>query len=267
MKYYPIIPWIGGKRRLATHILELIPEHKCYVEAFCGAAAIFFAKQSADCEVINDVNGELINLYRVVKNHPETFIQQFKWALSSRQIYEWQKMTVPETLTDIQRAARFFYLQKLSFGGKVDGQTFGTGTTSAPRLNLMRLEEDITQAWIRLQSAYIEKLSWEKVVEKYDRKHSVIFCDPPYYSTEGYGVEFGLEQYDLMSDFAHNCESSVIITVNDIPEMRNAFDGLNMKSLDINYTVGGGKGSSAKELLIWNENCETRRNLKQEVLF
>lgn len=114
----PIIPWIGGKRRLAPHILPLFNnQHTCYVEPFVGAGALFFAKRASDVEVINDINGELVNLYRVVKHHLEEFVKQFKWALSSRQIYHWQQLTDPVTLTDIQRAARFLYLQKLAFGG------------------------------------------------------------------------------------------------------------------------------------------------------
>lgn len=101
----PIVPWIGGKRRLAKHILPLFPAHTCYVEPFCGAAALYFLKTPSKTEVINDINGELVNLYRVVKHHLEEFIRQFKWALVSRQIYKWLQDTPEETLTDIQRAA------------------------------------------------------------------------------------------------------------------------------------------------------------------
>ena len=99
----PIVPWIGGKRRLAKHILPLFPAHTCYVEPFCGAAALYFLKTPSKTEVINDINGELVNLYRVVKHHLEEFIRQFKWALVSRQIYKWLQDTPEETLTDIQR--------------------------------------------------------------------------------------------------------------------------------------------------------------------
>lgn len=70
--HHPIIPWIGGKRRLAKHILPLFPEHGCYVEPFCGAAALYFLKERAKVEVLNDRNGELVNLYRVVKHHMES---------------------------------------------------------------------------------------------------------------------------------------------------------------------------------------------------
>jgi DNA adenine methylase len=127
------------------------------VEPFCGAAALFFLKEPAKVEVLNDINGDLINLYRVIKHHLEEFTRQFKWSLTSRQIFDWLKITPPETLTDIQRAARIFYLQKLSFGAKVENQTFGTATTSPLRLNLLRLEEDLSQAHLRLTRATIEQ--------------------------------------------------------------------------------------------------------------
>lgn len=84
----PVISWVGDKRRLAKHILPLFPAHTCYVEPFCGGAALYFLKETSKVEVINDVNGELINLYRVIKNHLEEFVRQFKWALTSRQVFE-----------------------------------------------------------------------------------------------------------------------------------------------------------------------------------
>lgn len=249
----PIIPWIGGKRRLAPVILPLFPEHKCYVEPFAGAAALFFLKRPSDVEVINDINVELVNLYRVVKHHLEEFLRQFKWALSSRQIFDWMKITQPETLTDIQRAARFFYLQKLSFGSRVAGQTYGTATTSGPRLNILRLEEDLSEAWMRLQQAHIEHLSWRDCVARYDRPHTVTYCDPPYWQTEGYGVDFGWQEYEALAAFAREAQGTVIISVNDHPDMRAVFAGLHMRSVPIVYTVGGsGKYVERHELIIGN---------------
>ena len=118
----------------------------------------FLRPVPAEVEVLNDVNGELINLYRVVKHHLEEFVRQFKFALSSRQVFKWLQMTPEETLTDIQRAARFFYLQHSAFGGRVDGQSYGTATTSPPGLNLLRIEENLSVAHLRLASAYVENL-------------------------------------------------------------------------------------------------------------
>lgn len=254
IKASPLVPWVGGKRRLAQHILPLFPEHSCYVEPFCGAAALFFMKEPSKVEVLNDVHGELVRLYRVVQNHLEEFVRHFKWSLASREMYGWLQSTRPDTLTDIQRAARFFYLQKLGFGGKVDGQTFGVATTSKARLNLLRLEEDLSQAHLRLHQVTIEHLDWAACIERYDRPHTFFYMDPPYYGTEGYGAAFGLEQYDRMAELMHEMKGKAIVSVNDIPAMRQAFAGLSMKRLTINYTVGAsGQGREPKgELLIWN---------------
>ena len=254
MQHTPIIPWIGGKRRLAKHIIPMFPPHRCYVEPFAGAGALYFTKEQVKTEVLNDINSELINLYRVVKHHLEPLLHEFKWALTSRKIFTWLQDTPPETLTDIQRAARFFYLQKNAFGGKVDAQHFGTATTHPPRLNLLRIEEDLSQAHLRLSQTYIEHLSWEAVIKKYDRPHTLFYCDPPYWGTAGYGVDFGLEQYDHMAELARTIKGKMIISVNDIPEMRTAFDGLNMDTVDISYTLGkSGKGRQKRgELVIRN---------------
>lgn len=250
---YPVIPWIGGKRRLSKAILPLFSQHTCYVEPFCGAAALYFMKDPAEVEVLNDINGELINMYRVIKHHLDEFTRQFRWSLTSREMYKWLQITPPETLTDIQRAARFYYLQKLAFGGKVASQNFGTATTSAPRLNLLRLEEDLSQAHLRLSRTYIEHLEWQDCVRKYDREHTLFYCDPPYWGTEGYGVDFGLEQYENMAGLAKTIKGMMIISVNNIPEMREIFSGLATNSVDISYTLSGNNQPAKRsELIIRN---------------
>lgn len=247
----PIVPWIGGKRRLAKHILPLFPAHECYVEPFCGAAALYFLKTLGKTEVINDINGELVNLYRVVKHHLEEFIRQFKWALVSRQIYKWLQITPEETLTDIQRAARFYYLQKQAFGGKVAEHSFGTSTTSPPRFNLLRIEEELSAAHLRLSRTVIEHMDWHQCIKRYDRPHTLFYCDPPYLGTEGYGVDFPEGNYSRLSELARSIKGKMIISVNDIPQMREVFTGLNIQTVNINYSLAG-KPTPRRELVIFN---------------
>ena len=244
---------MGGKSRLADRILPLFPVHTCYVEVFAGGAALFYKKEPSKVEVLNDLNGDLTNLYRVVQHHLEEFIRQFKWALTSRKMFEWEKMKNLNTLTDIQRAARFFYLQKLCFGGKVNGQTYGTATTSAPRLNLLRIEEDLSQAHLRLTRVNIENLDWVNCMEKYDRPETLFYLDPPYWQTAGYGGVFGLDQYEQMAEIMGNMAGKVILSINDHPDIRKVFKGYPTKALALDYTVGGAKKRKrAKELLIRN---------------
>lgn len=253
-KAKPLVPWIGGKRRLAKEILPIFPEHTCYVEPFCGAAALFFLKEPSKVEVINDIHSDLVCLYRVVQHHPEEFARQFKWALASRQMYDWLKMAPPASLTDIQRAARFFLLMKLGFGGKLEGQTFGTSATSKARFNPMRLQEDLEAVHSRLHQVIVEHLDWMDCVVRYDRPHTLFYLDPPYWGTEGYGVDFGLDQYDRMAQAMRSMQGKAVVSVNDIPEMRQAFAGLSMRQLKIKYSVGAAHSrmTTRSELLIAN---------------
>lgn len=254
----PIIPWIGGKRRLADTFLNRFPAHTCYVELFAGGAALFFMRPPAEVEVINDVNGELVNLYRVVKNHLEEFVRQFKYGLTSRQMFKWAQSTPSETLTDIQRAARFFYLQQQAFGGKVDGQTWGTATT-APAINLLRIEENLSAAHLRLSGTYVEHLPWDQCFDRYDRPHTLFYADPPYWETEGYGVAFDWAQYELLVEKMRQAKGRVIVSLNDHPDVRRCFESFQMETLQIDYTVGGGaKRASRSELIIysWDRDAE-----------
>lgn len=257
MQASPIIPWLGGKRRLADKLIPLFPHHECYVEVFCGGAALYFLRpMPAHTEVLNDVNGDLINLYRVVPHHLEEFVKQFKWAISSRQVFKWAQMTDPETLTDIQRAARFYYLQHHAFGGRVSGQSFGTATT-APAINLLRIEEGLSTAHLRLAcGTVVESLPWHDCATRYDRAHTFFYMDPPYWQTEGYGVPFEFDQYELMAEFMRTCQGKVMVSINDHPDIRRAFDGFVFHDTGIKYSVGNnnGKPSESRELVITNYN-------------
>lgn len=258
MRATPIVPWIGGKRRLADTLIPRFPAHTCYVEVFAGGAALFFMRHPADVEVLNDINGDLVNLYRVVKHHLEEFVRQFKWALSSRQVFKWLQDTPPETLTDVQRAARFYYLQQSAFGGKVSGQTWGTATT-APPVNLLRIEETLSAAHLRLSGAYIEQLDWLACIDRYDRPHTLFYLDPPYWETEGYGVDFGWQQYERMAERLTRLKGKAIVSLNAHPAILEVFGRYQTELLDIAYTVGGGdKAVDRKEVIIysWDRQAE-----------
>lgn len=255
MKTNPIIPWMGGKRKLASHLIPKFPKHSCYVELFCGGAALYFLKpEQAKVEVINDMDGELINLYRVVQNHLEEFIKQFKWALTSRILFNWLKEAYCPGLTDIQRAARFYYLQQHAFGAKRVGQNFGYATTGRP-INLCRIEENLSEAHIRLAGTYVEQLPWQDCFKRYDREHTFFYADPPYYDTAGYGLDFGYEQYVALANTMRIAKGKVMISLNDHAEMRDVFKDFKIESLNIKYSLtskASAKSKVSKEIVICN---------------
>lgn len=260
----PIIPWMGGKRRLADKLIPMFPAHECYVELFAGGAALFFLKgHQPQCEVLNDINGELINLYRVVQHHMEEFVRQFKWAISSRQVFKWMQDSPTEPMTDIQRAARFYYLQHHAFGGRVSGQTFGTATTG-PAINLCRIEESLSAAHLRLAGVYVEHLPWDECLRRYDRPHTFFYADPPYWETEGYGVDFGWDQYERLADLMASCAGKVMFSINDHPDIRRLFSQFHQLGLDIKYSNGNqatGAPKTSRELVIMNWDPATSGQL------
>lgn len=251
----PIIPWPGGKTRLAKTLLRLFPDHRCYVEPFAGAAALLFARpEPAPVEVLNDINGDLIRLYRCIQHHLDEFVRQFRWALVSREMFKWLDQADVDGLTEIQRAARFFYLQRTCFAGRVDGQTFGYGTTAKPGLNLLRIEEMLSEAHLRLAQVTVENLPWADVLSRYDRPHTLFFCDPPYWQTAGYGVDFGLDQYQALADAMRRAKGKVILTINDHPDIREVFGGFRVTREPIRYSMGNRLGSpkTSSELIYRN---------------
>lgn len=254
----PIIAWPGGKRRLLKHLYPHFPAHDAYVEAFAGgAAALLMRPHPAKMEVLNDINGDLVNLYRCVRHHLDEFIRMFRWSLVSRQMFEWAQMERPETLTDIQRAARFYYLQKLAFGGKVQGQSFGLVASGGPRLNLLRIEEELSAVHIRLVNVVIEHLPWQECLQRYDRAGTLFYLDPPYWETEGYGVAFEMEHYQQMADLMRSMKGRAVLSINDHPDIRRVFEGLPLVPLQLEYSMArqhAGKKSGELIIKSWEDD-------------
>lgn len=243
----PLVPWPGGKRKLAKHILPLLGDHTCYVEPFAGAGGIYFSKEPSKVEVLNDINGDITNLYRVVQHHMEELRAQFRWTLCSRDNWNWLKAMNPDSLTDIQRAARFIYMQKMAFGAKVESQTLGVSPTAPPRFNINTLARDLQSAHDRMSRTLIERMDWQDVIKRYDRPGTVFYIDPPYWQTSGYGVPFEWDEYISLRALADSIQGRMIISINDHPAIRDLFDGLNVIEIPYKYTVGGngtGKGKS-----------------------
>ena len=133
------------------------------------------------------------------------------------------------------------------------GQTFGTATT-APAINLLRIEENLSAAHLRMAGGtYIEQLDWAKCIDRYDRQHTLFYLDPPYWETEGYGVPFEWDQYELMAQKLKAIKGKAVVSINDHPGIRECFKDFEMEALKLDYTVGGGANRVERgELVIYN---------------
>jgi DNA adenine methylase len=120
-------------------------------------------------------------------------------------------------------------------------------------VNLLRIEEQLSAAHLRLSQTFVERLHWRECLERYDRPHTFFYMDPPYWETAGYGVPFPFDEYRAMAQAFKGLKGKAMLSINDHPAIRECFDGFAMESLDINYTVGGGgKAVVRKELVIWS---------------
>jgi DNA adenine methylase len=245
--------YIGGKSRLAKQIISLISDHKTYCEAFSGAAWIFFKKPPSKVEVINDLDSDLITFYRVVQNHLEEFLKQFKWLLTSREWFQdWKDQLEVRGLTDIQKAARYYYVQRLAFGGKVRGRTYGVQIDRAiPRINLLRIEEEMSTVHLRLAHVRIENLKWQDLIKRYDRPDTFFYCDPPYHGHPDYKHNLVLEDYVEMAKILMAIKGKFILSINDNPDMREVFKDFKIQQVSLLYSVGK-KPTKANELIIQN---------------
>ncbi|MCW1916777.1 DNA adenine methylase [Luteolibacter sp. GHJ8] len=227
----PLVSWAGGKRRLLKHLLPLIPSHVCYAEVFGGGGAMLFAKERSKLEVYNDINGELVNLYRQVKWHPAELRNEIALVPSSRELF--RSFMASHGLTEIQRAARFLLINRWSFGGL--GDSYGISKIAGGgggNVSLLSLSENVSAVSQRLDRVNIENLDWRKVFAKYDGPSTFFFVDPPYIraSDTNYSAWFPEEMLELRAAL-ELLQGSWLLTVDDSPECRQIFAGLPMRSV------------------------------------
>jgi DNA adenine methylase len=253
----PVAAYIGGKRRLAAKLVEMIGQvpHKTYAEPFVGMGGVFFRRdRRPPAEVINDRNGEVANLFRILQRHYPQFMDTLKFQITSRREFERLKGSDPATLTDLERAGRFLYLQRTAFGGKVAGQNFGVDPRSAGGFNLTRLAPVLEEAHERLAGVVIENLDWLEFIDRYDRPETLFYLDPPYFGSEGdYGrALFGREHFEQMAERLRRLRGRFILSINDVPEIRETFADFRFEEVDLLYSVSGGKVRPARELIVTN---------------
>jgi DNA adenine methylase len=234
------IKWAGGKSRLRNQIINILPEHTCYVEPFCGAAWVLFGKPLSQVEIINDIDGDLINFFRVIKQRPEDFIRSFDLELVSRQQYDELAALNPENIDSIERAHRFYYLIMAGWGGELNYPRFQTSITDGGHGNrligaLKTLQQRIEPVHQRLSTVIIENLDWRECIQRYDRPGVVMYIDPPY---PGNGVNYAhnirdWDEHKEMADVLSRMQSRWILSSYDTGKIRELYKGYNITPVEI----------------------------------
>lgn len=247
------IGWIGGKRQLRKDILKRFPADGVsrYIEVFGGAGWVLFGKEKVpgQMEVFNDLNGDLINLYRCVKYHCEALQDELEWLLDSREtFFDYLEQRTMRGLTDIQRAARFLYGIKFSFGN--DQRTFATSSKS-----IENTKKFLSAVKLRLKGVVIEHRDFEPLIKTYDRKEALFYLDPPYVGTEKYySVGFSTEDHQRLAELLKNIKGRFILSYNDDAFIRQLYAWCGVETIIRNNTLAGNSDNRVPfaELIIKN---------------
>lgn len=199
-----MIPYIGGKSFLASWIIENFPadyKNRTYIEVFGGAGWVMLKKDESFLEIYNDLNKELVNLFRIIRDNYEEFKHRAEWSLHSREMYAEAKEKLKDDsfLTELERAMYYAIDRGQCFGGKANGswgyQVTAKKTVSGKWLPFIK-RLDFVNA--RLKKVQIECLDFEKLIKKYDHKNAFFYLDPPYYNAEFYynTVEVNFKEAD-----------------------------------------------------------------------
>jgi DNA adenine methylase len=252
----PPFAWVGGKQKLASDIVEMLPkEEHTYIELFAGALSVFYAKEPCRLEVINDINGELINLHRAIRSNPQTLQMFMSSLLISRELFDDIKHQRIKPSNNIERAAFYLFLLTQSFGSK--GDNFAMNAKSG------RKPKDIYKSYSkwsrRLKGVTIENKSFEDLIKLYDKEEAFFYCDPPYVATESYYKHtggFGLKEHKLLASTLKSIKGKFLLSYNDCELVRELYKDFKIvSSKEIEYTLGKnahGKSKKVKEVFIMN---------------
>ncbi|HEY3874210.1 MAG TPA: DNA adenine methylase [Candidatus Kapabacteria bacterium] len=254
------LPWVGGKSRLRQTIISRIPTHHCYVEVFAGGAWVYFGKPPSKVEVLNDINGDLVNLYKVLQSRHDEFYEALWYMFPSRQLHKDSKAILEANrtqpiLTDVERAVLFYYQIKYAFGARY-GAGYALSSIRPPRhLIAHDLLNDFRS---RLENTHVENLSYERLIASYDKPETFFYCDPPYVVADGgdyYQFCFSPEDHTSLRDALANAKGKWLLSYDDVPMIRSLYHDFKITvTKEIPYSLNNRKGKvkRKRELLISN---------------
>lgn len=263
--------WVGGKKALRDEILARFPRnYKRYIEVFGGAGWVLFHKPPGnDFEVFNDFNGNLVNLYRCVREQPEALRNELRYMLNSRLDFEYMKgmLHSQAVLPDVRRAAYYYALIRYSYAA-------GTSTFGSQPHAMWNNFPLIESAAGRLQKVVIENKDCVKLIRQYDCPESFFYCDPPYYNADQYYEAVSSDGFDHagLADALLGIKGKFLLSYNDCPEIRALYDrpGIVVEGISrlSNIAQRYENGKQYPELLISNyDTTELARSCVQLTLF
>lgn len=234
-----MIGYIGGKSYLSKWVISHFPENyqdNTYCEVFGGGGWVLFRKDESNVEIYNDLDSNIVNLFRIIRDNYDEFKHRAEWSLHSREMYQEAKAKLADDkfLSDMERAMYYAIRQTQSFAG--NGSTWGYQITAEritsgkwrPFLNRL----DLINA--RLKRVQIECLDFEKVIKKYDTPNTLFYCDPPYFGAEHYyNVPFSKEDHERLADLLKSIKGKFVLSYYDNEFVNGLYKGLNRDLKDV----------------------------------
>ena len=248
--------WPGGKRGLTSTLLARLPGHQVYVEVFAGSAKLLFAKDPSAREVMNDLNGEVTNFFRVAKHRPAELAECFDCEIVHAGRF--RELRAAEGQEDeLQRALRFLYLVRYSYGAKGEHFAGGTPADKPDRTrSLDGIRELLDHTAVRLRRVLIEQRDFAQVLARYDSAETLFYLDPPYVhfsNISRYEALSGERREELFALLAE-IRGKFLMSFDDCDEVRTLCrrHRFTVEEVEVSYTLAHKAGSRGKrgEVLI-----------------
>jgi len=252
----PVAPYQGGKKNLAARLCAKIESrpHRLYAEPFVGMGGVFLRRSMRPkAEVINDRSREVANLFRIVQRHYVPFLEMMRFQITTRAEFERLVKTPADTLTDLERAARFLYLQRTGFGGKVAGTAvFGVSPDRPAKFDVTKVGPMLEDLHSRLAGVTIECLDFAEFLTRYDRPRTLFYLDPPYWGCEGdYGKDlFSRADFERLRDVLRGLKGAFIMSLNDVPAVRDLFGEFDIEAVETTYSIAKAGNKRVGEVII-----------------
>jgi DNA adenine methylase len=257
-----ILRWPGAKWRLADWIINMFPAHDVYCEPFFGSGAVFFSKTPSGTETINDIDSNIVNLFRVVRNSADELARVIEMTPYAREEY---RDCYNSTGDEVEKARRFLVRTWQAFGGKTYCSTAWahdrTNTVFRPKY-WCKLPERILETVERLKMAQIENMNALELIELYNSKNTLLYVDPPYLkSTRSqlhYACEFAKpEEHRELLRLCKLHQGHVVISSYENDLYNTELEGWERRSMRVATNASG----SAMEMIYLSPSCTKELSL------
>jgi len=253
----------GSKARWAKKLAALLPEHSIYVEVFGGTGAVLLSKQPSPVEVFNDIDGEVVNFFQVLRTQPAALIMRCFFQPYSRADFQ-RYINEPLPNDPVERAARYMFLTTAAFRF----EEFTEGTFACHPTHSGIKPDNIAKRWVgkvnkliwfamRFRDVIIENRDFEEIFRIYDRPETVFFCDPPY--TQGKRA-WSLPEHERLAKCLRQLKGKFLLTIDDSDAAKRIYGDFHLITiLDgavFSSTQSGGKAKRMRHLVLANYEPE-----------